>query len=177
MRRLWDTPFAATRLAKLRSRREDLRQARLGAEEAQEHFSQALQLGGDHFSLADFLLEARMLDYAGMRNLYAVEIADIWQQLGPRPKAEDVEFYLGGEISSQDHSRLADLMDAISDLREGYRQAWNEAYTPYRRGTVLAKFDGEFRQWWNAQRWLNQFAARFHDGDTLPPLESFIPDH
>jgi hypothetical protein len=177
MRRLWDTPFVAARLAKLRSHGEDLRQARLGAEEAQEHFSQALQLGGDHFSLADFLLEARMLDYAGMRNLYAVEMADIWQQLGLRPKAEDVEFDLSTEIASQDHSRVADLMDAIGDLREGYRQAWNEAYTPYRRGTILAKFDGEFQQWWNLQRRLNQFAAHFHNGDTLPPLESFIPDH
>jgi len=176
LRHLWDTPFVAARLAKLRSHHEDLRQARLEAEEAQQHLSQALHLGGDHFSLAGFLLQARMLDYAGMRNLYAVEIADIWHQLGSHPKAEDVEFY-DGEIASHDHSRLADLMDAIADLREGYRQAWNEAYTPYRRGTILAKFDGEFQEWWNLQRRLNQFADGFHDGDTLPPLESFVPDH
>jgi hexosaminidase len=176
LRHLWDTPFAAPRLAKLRAHREDLRQARLQAEEAKEHLSQALQLGGDHYSLAGFVLEARMLDYAGMKNLYAVEIADIWQQLGSHPKAEDVEFY-DGEIASHDHSRLADLMDAIADLREGYRQAWNEAYTPYRRGTILAKFDGEFQQWWNFERRLNQFAGGFHDGDTLAPLESFVVDH
>jgi hexosaminidase len=176
LRHLWDTPFAAPHLATLHTHREDLRQARLEAEEAHEHLSQALHVGGDHFSLLDFLLEARMLDYAGMRNLYAVEIADIWEQLGSRPKAADVEFY-DGEIASHDHSRLADLMDAIADLREGYRRAWNEAYTPYRRGTVLAKFDGEFQQWWNVQRRLNQIAAQFHDGDALPPLESLVPDH
>ena len=60
-----------------------------------------------------------MLDYAGMKNLYAVEIADIWQQLGSHPKAENVEFY-DGEIASHDHSRLADLIYAITDLRRGY---------------------------------------------------------
>lgn len=172
---LWDPPFAARRLARLRAHREDLRQARIEAEEARDHLSQALRLGGDHFSLADFMLQARMLDYAGMRNLYAVEIADIWQQLGSRPKAEDVDFY-DGEIASHDRSRTADLMDAVADLREGYRQAWNDAYTPYRRGTVLAKFDSEFQLWWNLQRRLNQFANGFHDGDTLPPLESFPAD-
>jgi len=101
---------------------EDLRQVRLQAEVARAHLSQALQLGGDPFSLAAFLLEARMLDYAGMRSLYAVEIADIWQQqLGTRPKAAEVEFYLSGEIASHDHSRTADFMDAIADPREGYR--------------------------------------------------------
>lgn len=172
---LWDPPFAARRLARLRAHREDLRQARIEAEEARDHLSQALRLGGDHFSLADFLLEARMLDYAGMRNLYALEIADIWQQLGSRPKAEDVDFY-DGEIASHDHSRTADLMDAVADLREDYRRAWNDAYTPYRRGTVLAKFDSEFQLWWNLQRRLNQFANGFHDGDALPPLESFPAD-
>jgi hexosaminidase len=175
MRHLWDDPFVASRQTRLRAHRDDLRQARLDAEDAQEHLSQALQQAGDRFSLADLLLEARMLDYAGMRNLYAVEMADIWQQLGSRPRAEDVEFY-DGEIASHDHSRLADLMDGIADLREGYRQAWNEAYTPYRRGTILSKFDSEFQQWWNLQRRLNQFARGFHDGDTLPPLESFSPE-
>jgi len=174
-RHLWDPPFAAPHLARLRSHREDLRQARLEAEQAQEHLSQALRLGGDRFSLADFLLEARMLDYAGLRNIYAVEIADIWQQMGSRPKSEDVNFYLSMETASHDHSRTADLMDAIADLREGYRQAWNEAYTAYRRGTILSKFDGEFQQWWNLQRRLNQFVNGFHEGDTLPPLESFVP--
>ncbi|PYU97521.1 MAG: hypothetical protein DMG10_30660 [Acidobacteria bacterium] len=107
-RHLWDPPFAAPHLARLRSHREDLRQARLEAEQAQEHLSQALRLGGDHFSLADFLLEARMLDYAGLRNIYALEIADIWQQMGSRPKSEDVNFYLSMETASHDHSRTAE---------------------------------------------------------------------
>ena len=113
-----------------------------------------------------------MLDYAGMRNLYALQFADIWQQLGSHPKTEDVEFYLSGEFASHDHSRLADLMDSIADLRESYRQ-WHEAYTPYRRRTVLSRFDAEFQQWWSWTRRLNQLARHFHDGDTLPPLDSF----
>jgi hexosaminidase len=174
MRHLWDYPFARSYLARIRDRREDLHQSRLEAETAQEHFARALRLGGDHITLADFLLEARMLDYAGMRNLYALQFADIWQQLGSHPKAEDVDFYLSGEFASHDHSRLADLMDSIADLREGYRQAWDEAYTPYRRASVLSRFDAEFQQWWSWTHRLNRFAGNFHDGDTLPPLDSFF---
>jgi hypothetical protein len=173
LRRLWDDPLAPARLARLRAHREDLRQARLAAEDAQEHLSEALQRGGDRFTLADLLLEARMLDYAGMKGLYAVDLADFWQQLGSHPSHEDVEFYLSGEMSSHDHSRLADLMDAVADLREGYREAWKEAYTPYRQGTVLAKFDSEFQHWWDLQRRLRHFCDGFHDGDPLPPIESF----
>ena len=177
MRRLWDDPFFPPRLGTFRTHRDDLRQARLEAEEAQDHLSQALQHGGDHFSLGDLLLEARMLDYAAMKALYAAEIADFWQQLGPHPSPDDVHFYLGSEIASHDHSRLADLMDAIADLRTGYQKSWDEAYTPYRRGTVLARFEGEFQYWWNLQRRVNHLAAQFHKGDSLPPVETLSTEH
>ncbi|MGD0128836.1 MAG: beta-N-acetylhexosaminidase [Terriglobia bacterium] len=172
LRRLWEDPMAAEHLNALLDHREDLHQARLAAEDAQEHFSQALEQGGDRVTLEDLLLEARMLDYSGMKGLYAVGLSDFWQQLGSNPKQADVQFYLSGEMSNHDHSHLGDLVDALSDLREGYREAWTDAYTPYRLGTMLVRFDAEIQRWYNLQRRLSHFPQTFRDGDTLPSLQS-----
>ena len=177
LRRMWEDPLAPENLDLLRSHREDLRQARLAAEDAQEHFSEALEQGGDRFTLADLLLEAQMLDYSGMKCLYAVGLSDFWQQLGFHPKHSDVQFYLSGEMSNHDHSHLGDLVDALADLREGYREAWKEAYTPYRLGTMLVRFDTEIWRWYNLQRRLSHFPSTFHDGDSLPVLESVCAEH
>ena len=177
LRRMWEDPLTPEHLDLLRAHREDLRQARLAAEDAQAHFSEALQQGGDRFTLADLLLEARMLDYSGMKGLYAVGLFDFWHQLGSHPKHADVQFYLSGEMSNHDHSRLADLVDAMADLQEGYKEAWKDAYTPYRQGTMLVRFDTEIQRWYSLQRRLSHFPNDFHDGDTLPPLESICTEH
>ena len=79
MFRLWDDPFAPQTLSRVRAHVQDLRKARLKAEEAQER----LQAVSTQYpeSLASLLLGARLLDYAGMKFLYAVEIADIFAKL------------------------------------------------------------------------------------------------
>ena len=114
-----------------------------------------------------------MLDYAAMKYAYAAEMAEFWRQLGPHPKREDLGFLLFSEINAQNHSRIEDLIDAVPELRDSYRAAWLAEYTPYRLGTVLGKWDAEFEYWWSLQRRLNKFEASFHDGDALPPFESF----
>jgi hypothetical protein len=111
--------------------------------------------------------------YAAMKFLYAVKMADFWRKLGPHPKGADVGFLLFAEINAQNHSRIEDLLDTVAELREDYRAAWLEEYTPYRLGTALGKWQPEFEYWWDLQRRLNRFAALFHDGDSFPPFESF----
>ena len=46
-----------------------------------------------------------------------------------------------------DHSRLFDLMDAITGLRSTYRREWLAEYTPYRMGTALGRWDDEYQSW------------------------------
>ncbi len=173
MLRFWSKPLDPTNLQRSREHQDDLRQARLLAEEAQDHVDRAMNLARDNSTLTCLFLLARMIDYAAMRNLYAVEMADFWAQLGPHPKKEDVSFLLFAEINYHDHGRTADLMDTITELREAYRNEWLAEYNTYRLGAALAKWDSEFDYWWNFKRRLDSFANHFQDGQALPSLESF----
>jgi len=176
MHRFWDDPLAPANLKKSAAHREDLRQARHLAEDAQEQLTRAISSGGDAATLSCFVLGARMIDYLGMKNLYALEMVDFWRQLGPHPKGHDVGFLLFAEINAQNHSRIGDLMDAITELQQPYRAAWMEAYTAYRLNTALGKWDAEFQYWWKLNRRLNRFEDEFREGDALPPFESFSPE-
>lgn len=177
MHAFWADPLTSRNLKASEAYRDDLKQARLLAEDAQERLNRALSLGGDPFTLSSLLLQARLLDYAGMKYIFAAESDDFWRQLGPQPKSGDLHFLLFSEINGQNHSRIEDLMDRIPELREAYRAAWLAEYTPYRLGTAMGKWEAEFQYWWSLSRRLSKFAGNFHDGDTLPPLESFSEEH
>ena len=168
----WDDPFTKSHLERATKQRDNFRESRLRAEDAIEHLSQALRRGADPSTLSGLLLEARMLDYAGMKNIYAAEMASFWQTLGEHPDAEKLEFYIG-EFTSHDHSRIEDLLDASGDLQQAYRAAWLAEYTPYRLGTVMGRWTAEFLYWRRLQERLRNFESTFHKGDVLPTLESF----
>ncbi len=172
----WDDPLTPAHLARAAAQREHYRQTRLEAEAAEEHLSHALRLGGDASTLSDLLLEARLLDYQGMKNLFADQIAGYWREMGAHPDPDKLEFYIG-ESTSHDHSLIEDLMDSSGDLQQAYRAAWLDSYTPYRLGTVMGKWSGEFQYWWKLQRRLRDLDNGYHKGDALPPLESLSPGH
>lgn len=173
----WDDPLTPAHLARAAAQRENFRQTRLLAEDAQQHLSRAIQMGADASTLSDLLLESRMLDYAGMKNLYAAEMADLWRDMGTHPRPQKVEYWLTTELSSHDHSRIQDLMDTCGDLQQAYRAAWLDSYTPYRLGAVMGKWNAEFQYWWRLARRFDDYAAGFHTGDSLHPLESFSPGY
>ena len=93
-RSFWDDPLTSAHLARAAAQREQFRQTRLLAEDAEEHLSRALRLGGDPSTLSDLLLEARLLDYAGMKNIYADEMAGFWRELGSHPDPDRLGFYV-----------------------------------------------------------------------------------
>lgn len=174
---LWEDPFASPSLKRSAEHREDLRQARLLAEDAQEHLLRALALGADPTTLNSLLLGSRLLDYAGSKFLNALEIAERWKELGPHPTAEQLWNEFDAEVSYQSHGRLADLMDAISELREPFRSAWLAEYTPYRLASVLGRWDAEHEYWRQMQARFQAFTRNFHEGEPLPPLESLTKAH
>lgn len=171
---LWGNPFAPSTFQKCVQHRAELRQTRLLAEDAGEHLERALSLGGDPATLSGLLFESRLLDYAGQKFQTAPELDDMWRRLGPRrPKDEVWWNEWASQVTYQDHSRLVDLMDAITELRGAYRSEWMAQYTPYRLESALGRWDAEFEYWRQLQARLEAFSSSSREGTTLPPLESF----
>lgn len=172
MVRMWDDALSLDRLKLCQAHREDLRWVRLLAEQGREHLSRAFALQGDPASLTSLDLGARMLDYAGMKFIYAVDMEERWKQLGAHPSRKEVVSALD-DLCCLDHFPAGDLMDGITELRADYAPAWLAEYAPYRLGTSLGKFDREFLYWYEFTRWMDKLREGFRDGDSLPPLESF----
>ena len=82
---------------------------------------------------------------------------------------------LGAEISTQNHSRITDLMDTISELREVYREAWNAEYASYRLRAALGRWDAEYEYRRALQKNISEVQRRFKEGDRMPSLESLRP--
>jgi hypothetical protein len=172
--RMWEDPFAPERLTRTEANLDALRQERLLAEDAQEHLQTALASTRDTYSLSSLLVAARMLDYAGMKHLYAGEISGFFRAAGKNPKRSDITFLMR-QTSVQDHGRIADLMDAITTTREMYRSAWLDEYTDYRLGVELGRWQMEYEYWGRFQMRLDNLFRTLKDGDTLPSLDELRP--
>ena len=116
-----------------------------------------------------------MLDYEGMKYLYADEIAGFFKALGRHPSPEEVDLYLFRQMSAIIHGRFADLMDAIATLRGKYRSAWLDEYTDYRLGVELGRWDAEYEYWRRFQARLLDVAQSFKKDETLPALDELRP--
>jgi hypothetical protein len=173
MLELWTDPFNPATLKKCEDNQANLRQTRLLAEDAEEHLDRAKSKGGDPVTLDTFLLESRLLDYAGSKFQTAPELVEMWKKLGPkRPKDQVWWNEWESQTIYQDHSRLVDLMDSITELRGQYRSAWLDEYTPYRLASVLGRWDSEYEYWRQFQARLVKFSNNSHEGETLPGLKS-----
>jgi hexosaminidase len=170
---LWTDPFAPATLKKCAEHRDELRRTRLLAEDAEERLDRALALGGDPTSLSSLLFGSRLLDYAGQRFQTAPELEEMWRKLGPRRPKDQAWWDEGdSQVTYQDHSRLVDLMDAVTERRAEYRSEWLAEYTPYRLASALGRWDAEFEYWRRLQARLVAFSESSREGETLPSLES-----
>jgi hexosaminidase len=115
-----------------------------------------------------------MLDYAGMKYLYAGEIAGFFRSAGKNPSRSDISFLLR-QTCVADHGRIADLLDAITTMREKYRSAWGDQYADYRLGVELGRWQLEYEYWAHFQMRLEDLFSTFKNGDTLPSLEELRP--
>jgi len=171
---LWDDPLDPDLLGSLASHREDLRQCRLLAEDAEEQLDVARKGAAGQVSLSSLEVSAAMLDYAGMKFLAAVELADKWKDLGPKINKETWWSAFASDWEYQSHNRLVDLMDGITELRKKYRSAWLEEYTDYRLESTLGRWDAEYEYWRQLQARFRAFGKKAKNGAALPPLEMVV---
>ena len=174
---LWEDPFFPTYLKSLAQNQGYLRQIRLLAEEAETHLYHALALGADPTTLNSLLVGARLLDYAGQKFQTPLELMELWKRIGTkRPDTDKWWNEWESQVVYQDHSRIVDLMDAITELRPLYRAEWLDEYSPYRLASALGRWDAEYEYWRKFQQRLQQFSDGSHEGDVLPPLEKLAQE-
>jgi hexosaminidase len=167
----WNDPLEPGRLARLEQNQAQLRKARLLAESAQERLSRARYLAPGDPTLNSLLLAARLFDYLGMKCLYAVEWAGYFRELKANPDPKLVTLYIGIQMNAQDHGMLADLREAISGLKDSYREAWLEEATPYRLPSALMRFDAEWFYWQAVQQGLvDQVLHGRRQGEPFPDI-------
>jgi hexosaminidase len=171
--KMWSNPFSAVNLKQTADHREDFRQTRLLAEQAQTHVYQAIKNGADSSSLQTLLVAARMLDFAGYKFLNAFEIAERWRSFGPY-NSDRYWNQIESEVVYQSHGRFADMMDEATQIAAAYRSAWLAEYTPYRLAAALGRWDNEYSYWLGLQNRFRSVTEGLAEGSSLPPLESLV---
>lgn len=175
---LWKDPFYPATLKRTTEHLADLRATRLEAEDAEEHLDKALLRGGDPVTLEGLRFGSRLLDYAGQRFQTAPELKALWQRFDSRRPADEVWWNeWDSQVTHPDHSRLFDLMDAITGLRSQYRSEWLAQYTPYRLDTALGRWSAEYEYWRHFHERMKQFSESSHEGEPLPSLEDLAEGH
>ena len=174
---LWRDPFDARLLKQAAAHTQDLRRSRLKAELAEEALVAALDTGADASQLEGLLVESRLLDYAGMKFQYAVEISDAWKQLGTHPTRAQLDNDFDNIVISQLHGKIPDLMEAITELKPQYRQAWLDEYTSYRMAVALGRWDAEYEFWRQLQARLYMALDSYDPERGLPEWKDILASH
>jgi hexosaminidase len=172
---LWASPFDPKALARATAHAADLRKSRLLAEAAEEDWLRAIAQGADAESAQAYIVECRLLDYAGLKFQYAVEIKQQWELLGPHPTAGQLGNDFDNIVVSQQHGKLPDLMETITELKPQYEQAWLAEYTSYRLAAALGRWDAEYEYWRRLQANLFHLLDNYNATRGLPPFDSLLP--
>lgn len=174
MAALWHNPFTPQLLSAVKTHAAQLRICRLKAETAEEQLLAAEQETVDKGELNALLVESRMLDYAGMKYQYANEIADAWNQLGPHPTRATLDNDFDNIVVSQQHGKLPDLMEGITELKPQYKQSWLDEYTSYRLESALGRWDAEYEFWRRLQVRCLDILDSYQPGTPLPSWQSLV---
>lgn len=169
---IWANPFSLRSLKIVKDNKENIRNARLAAEDAQIYIKEVQKYGVDTTTFYAMLTGARMLDYLALKYLYADEIAEFWKQMTENTKDKSLPGLIYREITFKYHTRTSDMLDAIIELKEIFQKAWLNEYTPFRLGVALGKYDLEFQYWLRLQRRLEEVNRNFRADEPVPSLES-----
>ena len=172
---LWQDPFTAKALEAARSHGKDLREARLDAEVAERELLAAEAAGVADGELQAYLVECRLMDYAGMKFQYAVEIRAAWDGLGPKPDESKLGNDFDNLVVSQQHGKIPDLMEGITELKPQYEEAWLREFTSYRLRAALGRWDAEYEYWRRVQAKLFGVLDGYDAAVGLPEFERILP--
>lgn len=167
---IWANPFTVRSQKKIEANMDILRDGRLAAEAAQVYIREAMEYGIDSVSLTALLAGAKMLDYVGMKYLYAGQIASFWKNMDENPSSDFFYKFIKRHTNNWLHSLTFDMMDAISIVKGIFQEAWLNEYTPFRLEMALAKYEAELQFWLRFKRSIDDLG--YQEDKALPSLES-----
>ncbi len=142
---MWIDPFFSYNLKHTNEFAKEFEAGRLAAELAQEALIDALHAQTkDSAFIKTMLVNCRLLSYTATRFLWAKKIVDRWNY-SLEHKGQENTWY--GDITETPHGLIMDMLDYSTEIKEEYRQAWLSENMPYRLGTILGRFDDEYRLW------------------------------
>ena len=174
---LWESPFLPRLEQAARTHGESLRRSRLRAEAAERDLLAAMEAGAVESEIESYLVECRLLDYAGMKFQYAVEIHAAWDALGPKPEKEKLGNDFDNLVVSQLHGKIPDLMEAITELKPQYEKAWLAEFTSYRMAAELGRWDAEYEYWRRMQANLFRLLEDYDPIRGLPTFSCVLPSN
>ncbi len=166
----WNNPFSKNNLKNTIKNKMQLQKGRLAAEAAEAYLKEAMQLCKDTITLHAMITGAKLLDYLALKYLYALEINELWQQNKQHKNKAEWSKMFYYEVAHKYHTRTSDMLDAITELKGSFEQAWRNEYQPFRLAIALGKYDTEFQFWWKLQMQLNAFLEEYKAGDPLLDL-------
>ncbi|MFT3702097.1 MAG: family 20 glycosylhydrolase [Agriterribacter sp.] len=142
---MWINPFLSYNLKHTNEFVAEYEKGRLAAELGQEALIDALKAQTkDSTFIKTMLVNCRQLSYTAMRFLWAKKIVDRWNY-SLEHKGQENSWY--GDITETPHGLIMDMLDYSTEIKEEYRQAWLSENIPYRLGTIMGRFDDEYRLW------------------------------
>ncbi|ULQ52096.1 glycoside hydrolase family 20 zincin-like fold domain-containing protein [Flavihumibacter fluvii] len=142
----WSNPFDSYYLGITRANTATLKQVRIQCETAEALLIRVLSGGcqADSTFIESLRVSAKLLHYQATRFLWAAVIADRWDNAMLVSKQNNFVFY---DISYICHGLIQDVMDELGTLKDDYSAAWSAENLPYRKHTILSRFDVEFGLW------------------------------
>lgn len=173
----WSNPFDSYYLAISRSKSATLKQVRTDCEKASGLLIAALHTGKpvDTTFIESLRVSANLLHYEATRFLWAAVIADRWDNAMLVSKQNNFVYY---DISYICHGLIQDVMDELGTLKDDYSAAWSAESMPYRKHTILSRFDVEFGLWQKLLLKVIDYRIK-HSADHVAPgsfVDSFHPD-
>lgn len=173
----WSNPFQPYYMNIVRANINALKQVRIKCEEAEHLLVEALpQVSvADKDFMESLRVTARLMHYEATRFLWANVISQRWDEAMLGNKKNSFVFYDIGYIC---HGLIQDVMDELGTLRDDYSAAWLSEYMPYRKNTILGRFDVEYGLWQKLLLKLIDFRIQ-HPEDYVAPqsfTDTFKPD-
>ena len=172
---IWEDPFSLKSLKLYEAGKESLHKGRLAAEEAQVYCRDALKYGIDTITLFTMLTGAKELDLVSMKYLFAGDINDVYTKYTKTRETKEFRMMMS-EVTAYYHSKTVDMLDAIVETKEMFRQSWLHEYTSFRLGIPMAKFDMELQYWFKVQKRIDEIKWGAKENEALPSLQSLLKD-